>query len=263
MSSGAMIRQAFIAGCVLTFASAVGCRAADAPAIAAASDLKFALPVLAKAFEAESGQSIKLTFGSSGVLATQIANGAPFEVFLSADEALVEDLNGRGLLRDAGQIYALGTLAVFAPEGSSVTCDPELAGLKDTLASGKVAKISIANPEHAPYGRAAKAAMETAGLWVDVQSHLLLGESATQALQFATDGGAAAALVPAPLVEAPEFPGKGCRARLSERLAKPLRQRLALVKTAGKTAVDFAAFITSEKGRSILAKYGFSFPSVP
>jgi molybdate transport system substrate-binding protein len=263
MSSGIMMRQAAFVGCLSLLAFARLSHASDAPAIAAASDLKFALPVLAKAFEAESGQSVKLTFGSSGVLATQIANGAPFEVFLSADEALVEDLNARGLLRDAGQIYALGQLALFAPEGSAVTCDPDLAGLKGALASGKADKISIANPEHAPYGRAAKAAMEAAGFWMDAQSYMLLGESATQALQFATDGGAAAALVPAPLVEAPEFPGKGCHVRVSEQLAKPLRQRIGLAKTAGKAATDFAAFITSEKGRAILSKYGFSFPSVP
>ena len=238
-------------------------RAADAPAIAAASDLKFALPVMAKAFEAETGQAVKLTFGSSGVFATQIANGAPFEVFMSADEALVDDLAMRGFLRDGGQLYGLGALALFAPEGSATTCDAELAGLKATLASGQSGKISIASPEHAPYGRAAQAALTASGAWQDAQAHMLLGENAAQALLFATEGGAGAALIPAPLVEAPEFSAKGCHIRISDRLAPPLRQRLAVVKSAGKAAIDFAAFITSDKGKAILAKYGFSFPSGP
>lgn len=235
----------------------------DLPTVAAASDLKFALPVLAQAFEAETGARVKLTFGSSGVLATQIANGAPFEVFMSADEALVDELNGRGVLRDAGQIYGLGQLAIFAPVGSVVTCDADLTGLKAAMAASKAGKISIANPQHAPYGRAAKAALEVAGLWKEAQSQLVLGESATQALQFATEGGAIAALIPAPLVEAPEFPGQGCHERVSERLAAPLRQRLAVMKSAGAVASAFAAFITTDKGRAILAKYGFSFPKPP
>jgi molybdate transport system substrate-binding protein len=233
--------------------------AADEASVAAASDLKFALPAIVKAFEAETGATVKVTFGSSGMFATQIANGAPFDVFMSADEALVDKLNAAGLLRDAGQLYALGQLAIFAPEGSAVTCDAQLAGLKAALASGKAEKISIANPEHAPYGRAAKTALDAAGQWVDAQPHLVLGESATQALQFATSGGASVALVPAPLVEAPEFPGKGCHVRVSEKLVEPLRQRMGLLKTASKPSTDFAAFIMSGKGREILAKYGFSF----
>ncbi len=232
---------------------------ADEAKVAAASDLKFALPAVIKAFEAETGATVKVTFGSSGMFATQIANGAPFEVFMSADEALVDKLNQAGLLRDAGQLYALGQLAIFAPEGSPVTCDADLSGLKAALTSGKLTKISLANPEHAPYGRAAKTALERGGLWEDAQSRLLIGESATQALQFATEGGAPVALVPAPLVEAPEFPGKGCHVRVSEKLAEPLRQRMGLLKSASKPSIEFAAFIISSKGRDILAKYGFSF----
>lgn len=245
----------------LCFAPA--CRADDAPAIAAASDLKFALPVVVKAFEAETGKSVKVTFGSSGVLATQISNGAPFEVLFSADEALVKGLFDHGLLRGEGQIYGLGRLSLYAPDGSPVTCDAELAGLKSALASGKVTKIAIANPEHAPYGRAAREALQKAALWDGVTPRLVLGENVSQALQFAVEGGADAAFAPAPLVEAPEFPGKGCHVRVSETLVAPLRQRLGVLKTAGSIATNFAAFITSAKGQAILGKYGFSFPPAP
>ena len=258
-----IFKRVIVSGVVAVWCCAPSCLADDGPAIAAASDLKFALPVVAKEFEAATGKSVKLTFGSSGVLATQIANGAPFELFLSADESLVKDLASRGLLRDEGQVYALGRLAVFAPFGSAVTCDADLAGLKSALNAGKVSKVAIANPEHAPYGRAAQAALQKADAWTGVSTHLVLGESATQALQFATEGGADAALVPAPLVEAPEFPGKGCHERVSEALVAPLVQRLGVVKSASAIAADFALFITSANGREILAKCGFSFASPP
>ncbi len=234
--------------------------AADAPLIAAATDLKFALPALAKDFERETGHAVTLTFGSSGLLAAQIANGAPFELFLSADEALVHGLNDSGLTRDGGQLYGLGRLSLFVPETSPIIADAELTGLKAALASGKVAKFAIPNPDHAPYGRAAREALQAAGMWEPIASHLVLGDTATQALQFALQGGAGGALVPAPLVEAPEFTSPGRHVRVAASLVAPLRQRLVLMKTAGPTAADFAAFITSEKGRAILAKYGFSGP---
>lgn len=237
--------------------------AAEAPAIAAASDLKFALPVIAKAFESETGTAVRLTFGSSGVLATQIANGAPFDVFLSADETRIDDLFARGLLRDAGQLYALGQLAIYAPERSPVGCDDDLKGLSVYLNGKGSGKIAIANPAHAPYGRTAVTALKAAELWALAEPQQVLGENAAQALAFASEGGAVAALVPAPLVEAPEFAAKGCHVRVSERLAPPLRQRLGITKTASDGGRAFAAFILSDKGRALLAKYGFSFPPRP
>ncbi len=234
-----------------------------APVVAAASDLKFALPELAKAFETETGLAVRLTFGSSGILATQIANGAPFELFLSADESYIAELERKGMLKNSGAVYALGNLSVFAPEGSAVTCDADLGGIRSVLISGSPIQIAIANPLHAPYGVAAMSALEAAGIAVDAKPRLLVGENVAQALLYATAGGAAVALVSAPLVEAPEFDGKGCHERVSERLVAPLRQRLALTKTAGAAAAQFAAFITSEKGLAVLARYGFSMPPKP
>ena len=248
---------------ILTLCTAlmpIGATAGEAARVAAASDLKFALPALGKAFEAETGQTVSLTFGSSGQLAMQIENGAPFELFLSADEAFVQGLNAKGLTRDGGALYGLGRLSLFVPDGSPISADEKLDGLKAALAAGKITKFAIANPDHAPYGRAARAALQAAGLWTDLEPHLVRGESATQALQFALEGGADGALVPAPLVEAPEFTGKGQHVSVSPALVAPLRQRLVLTKSAGPVAAAFAAFITSENGRAILAKYGFSAP---
>jgi molybdate transport system substrate-binding protein len=247
-----------IAAVVSLSALPVAAMADEAVLVAAAADLKFALPAVAAAFEAETGTPVKMTFGSSGQLATQIANGAPFEVFLSADEALVAGLVEKGVTRDAGHLYALGPVALYVPEGSPVTPDENLAGLKAALAAGALGKFAIANPEHAPYGRAARDALQKAGLWATIQPHLVLGENVSQALQFVETGGANGALIAAPLVEAPEFTGKGQHLRVSEALAPPLRQRLVVLKIASPGASAFAAFITSDKGQAILAKYGFS-----
>ncbi len=231
--------------------------------IAAASDLKFALPELARQFETETGHALTLTFGSSGVLATQIAKGAPFELFFSADEDLAQGLVDQGLTRDTGALYGLGRLSLYVPETSAVKADAGLEGVKAALAERKIWKFAIANPAHAPYGRAAREALQKVGLWAAITPLLVLGESATQTLQFATDGGADAALVPAPLVEAPGFAAKGRHVRLADALSAPLRQRMVLTKLAGPSAIAFAAFITSDNGRAILAKYGFSLPDRP
>lgn len=249
-----------IAGVLALPLTSLAAKAGEAVLVAAAADLKFALPAVATAFEAETGKSVKLTFGSSGQFATQIENGAPFELFLSADEALVANLAAKGLTRDEGQLYALGRVSLYVPDGSPVTPDENLAGLKAALVSGTLGKFAIANPEHAPYGRAARAALQKAGLWDAIGPHLVLGENVSQALQFAETGGAGGALVSAPLVEAPEFTGKGHHVRLAAALAAPLRQRLVVLKTARPDAAEFAAFITSDKGQAILAKYGFSAP---
>jgi molybdate transport system substrate-binding protein len=246
---------------VLTLSVAsVSARAGEPALVAAAADLKFALPAVASAFEAETGKAVRLTFGASGQLAAQIENGAPFEVFLSADEALVAGLAAKGLTRDGGKLYGLGHVALYIPERSPVAPDANLAGLKAALAAGTFGKFAIANPEHAPYGRAARAALQKAGLWDAIGPHLVLGENVSQALQFAETGGASGALVSAPLVEAPEFTGKGRHVRVAAALAPPLRQRLAVLKIARQDAADFAAFITSDKGQAILVKYGFSAP---
>lgn len=248
---------------ILTLCTAlmpIGATAGEAARVAAASDLKFALPALGRAFEAETGQTVSLTFGSSGQLAAQIANSAPFELFLSADESFVKDLHAKSLTRDEGELYALGRLSLFVADGSPIAADENLDGLKAALAAGKVTKFAIANPDHAPYGRAARAALEAAGLWSKAEPLLVRGDNATQTLQFALEGGADGALVPAPLVEAPEFSGKGRHVRVNSKLVAALRQRLVVMKTASPAATAFAAFITSGKGRAILVKYGFSAP---
>lgn len=237
--------------------------AGKAPLIAAASDLKFALPELLAAFKSAGGGELLATYGSSGMLARQIESGAPFEMFLSADENLVSDLADKGLTRDQGRLYALGWLAVFAGKGSRVDVDDRLVGLKAALVEGRLAHLAIANPDHAPYGVLAQSALKNAGLFDAARPHLVFGENAAHALQFALVAGADAALVPASLVVANDAAIEGRYARLSPDLAEPLRQKGVLLKTASETAVRFFEFVNGAAAQAILSKYGFSAPRDP
>ena len=145
------------------------CAAQDKPpVVAAASDLKFALEEVAKAFTKDTGTRVELVFGSSGTLTRQLTDGAPFELFMSADEAFVFKLADAGLTRDRGALYAVGRLVLFAPHGSLLKVDEELNGLRTLVASGGLKRFAIANPAHAPYGRAAEAVLRAKGLWLSL-----------------------------------------------------------------------------------------------
>ena len=230
------------------------------PAIAAASDLKFALEEVAAAFTRQTGARVELVFGSSGNLTRQLLDGAPYELFLSADEAFVDKLADAGVMRDRGVLYGIGRLVIFAPGGSPLTVDAELNGLRDLLARGAVTRFAIANPQHAPYGRAAEAALRATGLWESIQPRLVLGENINQAAQFATSGDAVGGLLAYSLVLAPAMRGKGTYALLPEALHPPLRQRMVLTKRAAGVARRFYAFLQQPAARTILTQYGFALP---
>lgn len=159
-----------------------GVRAAEPPAVAAAADLKFALTEAATQFERDSGQKVRLSFGSSGNFTQQIENGAPFELFLSADEAFVFRLAEAGHTLDRGAQYAIGRLVLFVPERSPLKPDATLEDLRAALTDGRLRRFAIANPEHAPYGRAARSVLRHAGLWTAIEPRLVLGENAAQAM---------------------------------------------------------------------------------
>lgn len=232
----------------------------EGPGIAAASDLKFALEEIAAAFTRATGKPVRLSFGSSGNFARQIRQGAPFEMFLSADEAFVDALARDGLTRDAGDLYAVGRIVFFAPRGSRLRADPSLASLREALATGRFGKFAIANPEHAPYGRAAREALEAAGLWAAVERHLVLGENVSQAAQFATAGGAEGGIVAYSLALAPAVAALGEYVLLPESMHKPLRQRMVLLKNAGPAAAEFYAYVTGPEARRAFDRYGFVLP---
>lgn len=234
---------------------------AEIPVVAAAADLKFALTEAAQTFAAKTGRQVKLSFGSSGNFATQIINGAPFELFLSADEAYVKMLSQRGLAVDDGVLYAVGRIGLYVPKGSSVKADGELRGLSAAVAAGQVKRFAIANPEHAPYGRAAREALMKAALWDRLKGKLVLGENVGQAAQFALTGSVEAAIIPYSLALAPELAQRGEFALIADSWHRPLRQRMALLKGAGETAKEFYGFLQQREARAVFERYGFTLPA--
>lgn len=228
--------------------------------VAAASDLKFALDEVAAAFTQDTGARLNLVFGSSGTLTRQIVDGAPFELFLSADEAFVEKLAAAGVTQGRGQLYAIGRVALFVPTGSPLTADPEMHGLAALLAAKRVTRFAIANPAHAPYGRAAEAALRKRALWQPLQPFLVLGENVAQAAQFATAGDAVGGLIAHSLALAPPLRDKGTFALIPEADHPPLRQRMVLLTRAGPIAERFYRYLQEPAARAILTKYGFALP---
>ena len=172
----------------------------SSPVVAAAANLSFALTESAGQFARERGTRVELVFGASGALTRQILDGAPFELFLSADEESPNRLAAAGLTRDGGVVYATGRLVVFSPTGSPLTVDERLEGLGRLLQSGGVTRFAIANPDVAPYGKAAEAVLRKRGLWEALRPRLVLGDTVAQAAQFATTGNAVGGLLAYSLV---------------------------------------------------------------
>jgi molybdate transport system substrate-binding protein len=236
--------------------------AAETPPVAAAATLEFALPEVVERFRHDTGRSVRLSFGSSGNFKNQILQRAPFELFLSADEDMVVQLADAGMTVDRGVLYAVGRIVLFAPNGSPLAVDDRMQGLKQALAEGRIARFAIANPDHAPYGRAARAALTHAGLWPAIAPKLVMGENAAQAMQFAASGSTQGGIVPLALSKAPAIARLGRFATLPAEwhADEPLRQRMVLLKNAGTTARAFYEFLQQPSARAILSRYGFLLP---
>jgi molybdate transport system substrate-binding protein len=230
------------------------------PVIAAASDLQFVLPVIAAAFTAETGHALRLSFGSTGNFARQIRGGAPFGLFMAADEDFITALHADGLTRDAGRLYGIGRLSLMIPAGGDLPLDPRLAGLAERLATGQLGRFAIANPDHAPYGMRAREALQATGLWDSIRPHLVLGENVSQAAQFALSGNAAGGIVSYALVLAPEIGARAEHVLVDEDLHSPLRQSMALLPGADAVAEGFYAYLQSPPARDVFAAYGFALP---
>ena len=245
----------------LALGLAVPAHAQDVPNIAAASDMRLALTQVASAFQRDTGGQVKLTFGSSGNFYSQLQQGAPFQMFLSADESYVLDLAKQGRTVDRGTLYAVGRLVLVAPKGSALKVDSGLAGLRSAIRSGVITRFAIANPDHAPYGKRAQEALRHAGLWAPLAGKVVMGENVSQALQFATSGGAQGGIVAYSLVRDPAVAGTLTYALIPANWHNPLRQRMVLMKGAGPTARSFYAYLGKPAARAILARYGFTLPA--
>ena len=230
------------------------------PTVAAASSLNFALKAVADQFTRDRGERVELVFGASGTLTRQIQEGAPFELFLAADEEFPDRLAKAGLTRDAGVVYAVGRLVLFAPKGSPLAVDERLDGLSTLLAGGGVRRFAIANPDVAPYGKAAEEVLRKHGLWERLRPSLVMGDSISQAAQFATTGNAVGGLIASSLVRSPEFADRGTFVLVPGADHSPIRQKMVLLKTASPISEHFYQYLQGPEARAILERGGFEAP---
>lgn len=244
----------------LSSSSLLSLQAQTLPTVAAASDLKFAIGEVAALFEKETGQKLRLVFGSSGNFKTQILQGAPFHLFMSADEGFVYELANAGKTEDRGRLYALGRIGIMVPLGSPLKPDGQLKDLAAALQDGRLQKFAIANPEHAPYGARAKEALQHAGLWDAIQPRLVYGENISQTTQFATSGSTQGGIIALSLALAPAVAKTGRFELIPESWHQPLRQRMVLVKGAPPPAKAFYEYISTPAAQVIMTRYGFAMP---
>ncbi len=241
-----------------------GCRHPEAPVarevqVAAASDLRYAFEALRERFEgAHPNIRLKITYGSSGQFFAQLRNGAPFDLYFSADADYPRRLIAEGLAVDSSFFrYALGQLVVWIPADSPLM----LASWKE-LAGPKVHRLALANPRHAPYGRAAIAALQSLGLYERLRNRLVFGENVAQAAQFAASGAADAGLIALALALAPEMQQRGRYRLLPPESYPPIEQgAVVLQQAAARPEVwTFWRFVQRPEGRAVLHQYGFALP---
>ena len=228
--------------------------------IAAASDLNFAFKELVQAFENKTGDHVKLSLGSSGNFFSQIQNGAPYDLYFSADIRYPQKLinSGQGVAESL-YTYAIGRIVLWVPVQSNVLVQQR--GL-ESLLDGSIKKIAIANPKHAPYGRAAVAALEKAGLYERVKDRLVYGENVSQAAQFVESGAADAGIIARSLALAPLMEATGLYWEIPAELHPSLEQGVIQLKGAREPAVaaKFLDFLKGSEGRAIMTRFGFVVP---
>src|SRR3982751_1598691 len=227
--------------------------------IAAASDLNFAFKDLVGVYEKKTGDQVKLTFGSSGNFYSQIENGAPFDLYFSADirypQKLIEGGHG---VADSLYKYAVGRIVLWVPTGSAVPIDKGL----ESLAHPSVRKIAIANPKHAPYGRAAVAALEHFKLYEATRSKLVMGENISQAAQFVESGASDAGIIALSLAMAPTMKAAGKYWEVPADAHPPIEQGAVVLTRSGNQdkARAFLKFLQGTEGQQIMRRYGFLLP---
>jgi len=229
--------------------------------VAAAADMSAVLPELAARYTKQTGQNVKSSFGSSGNLTNQIRNGAPFDVFFSADEDYPKQLIAEGLAdKDTLYRYAVGHLVLWVP--GSMPIDPQKSGIQ-TLLDPSVKKIAIANPAHAPYGRAAEAALKHFGIYDRVSAKLVFGENVSQAAQFVESGSAQAGLIALSHAMAAEFKDKGRYWPVPLDAYPTLNQAAVVISRSRSQAAarKFIEFVRTPEAASLLSAYGFSLPT--
>lgn len=229
---------------------------AEPVTIAAASDLKFVLEAVEAEVLRPAGLAVRLVFGSSGNLARQIQQGAPFDLFMSADEALVDRLADAGLTLDRGLVYGIGRLMMIAPAGQAKP--PLSAELRSELMAAP--RIAIANPEFAPYGRAAQQALVALGFADGLRARWVVGESVSQATQFVLTGAAPVGFSALSLCLAPTIAPHLRSAQVPVSLYSPLRQRMVMIRRSQSRTPEVYALLQSARVRELFVGFGLERP---
>ncbi len=227
--------------------------------IAAASDLNFAMKELVAEYEKTMGNHVKLSLGSSGNFYAQIQNGAPFDLYFSADIGYPRKLEEAGLTVSGSLYrYAVGRIVLWAGAASRLDVSKGL----DVLREPGIRKIAIANPKHAPYGRAAVAAMESFKVYESVKDKLILGENISQAAQFIESGACEIGIIALSLAVAPAMSGKGVYWEIPVEAYPPLEQGAVILKQSKspEAARRFLEFLQGSQGQDIMRRYGFTLP---
>jgi molybdate transport system substrate-binding protein len=226
--------------------------------IAAAADLKFALDEIVVLFiKAHPTDQVEAIYGSSGKFQTQIQQGAPFDMFFSADIAYPRALKAEGLAVSEVQPYAVGRIVLW-----SASRDASKMTLND-LADFSIQKIAIANPKHAPYGKRAEEVLRAAGMWDKIESKLVYGENVAQTAQFVQTGNAQIGIIALSLARSPELAKLGGYTLIPDKLHQPLEQGFIITKRAADNllAGEFARYMASKEARAIMTRYGFVLPN--
>lgn len=249
-----LVTLLIVVGCLLLAPTAH----ADKITVAAAADLKFAMDEIVTGFtKSHSGDEVHVVYGSSGKFYAQIQQGAPYDLYFSADSAYPRELAKQG--RAASQVmpYAVGRIVLWSAgmDAAKMTLS--------SLADPKIKKISIANPKHAPYGKRAEEALRAAGLWETVQSRLVFGENISQAAQYVQSGNAQVGIIALSLVLHPALSKQGGYHLIPDNTHTPLEQAFIITRLGANKplANTFAAYVGSKQARSIMTKYGFVLPN--
>lgn len=232
---------------------------AEEIAVAAASDLNFAIKEVIGEFEKQTGHRVKLSLGSSGNFYAQLQQGAPFDLYFSADIGYPKKLEEAGLtVRGSLYRYAVGRVVLWAPKSSPLDVSKGLTVLREPT----IKKIAIANPKHAPYGRAAVAAMEHAQVYGDVKDRLVLGENISQAAQFIESGACDVGIIALSLALAPVMKSAGSYWEIPAEAHPPLEQGAVVMKQSKnqELARSFLGFLQGPQGQEIMTRYGFTLP---
>lgn len=259
-----MTRRSALALLVCAFAVAAcekhgggdGTRSGEPLRVAAAADLALAFKNVGDAYQRSTGKPVEFSFGSTGLLAKQITEGAPFDVFAAANISFVDDvIRADACVADTKRLYARGRIVMWSPNKGQLPAS--LGGLRDP----KYVKVALANPEHAPYGLAAQQAMTRTGVWADVKPRAVYGENVQQTMMFAQTGNAEVAVVALSLAIA----SGGSYVPIDADLHEPLEQAMVVCKGGsgrGKPneAKAFVDFVASPAGRAIMQRYGFLLP---